>query len=492
MLELVKGLPKLNDDALLLDQAYVNGNWIKTADTFDVNNPANAVTIASVPNMGAAETEQAIQAAQQAFPGWSAKTGKERAEILRKWFDLIIVNADDLAMLMTAEQGKPLVEAKGEITYGASFIEWFAEEGKRIYGDVLPTPWADRRLLTIKQPIGVCAAITPWNFPMSMITRKVAPALAAGCTIVIKPAEQTPLSALALAELAHRAGMPAGVMNVITADDERSITVGETLCASPAVRHLSFTGSTAVGRILMRQCAPTIKKLSLELGGHAPFIVFDDADLDAAVKGAVQSKYRNAGQVCIATNRFYVQESVYDAFVEKLAAATTKIKVGNGFEQGVWQGPLINTQALAKVEEHVNDAVSKGAKIEYGGKRHALGGSFFEPTVLSNVGKGMKILQEETFGPVAAIVKFRTEEEVIAAANDTEYGLASYFYSRDIGRIWRVAEKLEYGMVGINSGQLSNEVGPFGGVKQSGLGREGSKYGIDEYLELKYLCMGGI
>jgi succinate-semialdehyde dehydrogenase/glutarate-semialdehyde dehydrogenase len=492
MLHAVKGIPKLNDSTLLRNQAYVNGAWIDGASAFDVRNPADGATIASVPNMGRSETEQAIAAAQQALPAWSGKTGKERAGVLRKWFDLILANADDLAMLMTAEQGKPLVEAKGEITYGASFIEWFAEEGKRVYGDVLPTPWNDRRLLTIKQAIGVCAAITPWNFPMSMITRKVAPALAAGCTIVIKPAEQTPLSALALAELAHRAGMPAGVMNVLTADDEGSITVGETLCASPIVRHLSFTGSTAVGRILMRQCAPTIKKLSLELGGHAPFIVFDDADLDAAVKGAVQSKYRNAGQVCIATNRFYVQESVYDTFVEKLAASTTKIKVGNGFEQGVWQGPLIDTQALVKVEEHVNDAVSKGAKIEYGGKRHALGGSFFEPTVLSNVGKGMKILQEETFGPVAAIVKFKTEDEAIAAANDTEYGLASYFYSRDIGRIWRVAEKLEYGMVGINSGQLSNEVGPFGGVKQSGLGREGSKYGIDEYLELKYLCMGGI
>ncbi len=492
MLDLVKGLPTLNDPALLRDQAYVNGSWVGTDSRFDVHNPATGTVIASVPNMGAAETAQAIAAAQQAFPAWSAKTGKERAEILRKWFELILAHADDLATLMTAEQGKPLVEAKGEVVYGASFIEWFAEEGKRVYGDVLPTPWADRRLLTIKQPVGVCAAITPWNFPMSMITRKVAPAIAAGCTIVIKPAEQTPLSALALAELAHRAGMPAGVMNVVTADDEKSIEVGETLCASPIVRKLSFTGSTAVGRILMRQCAPTIKKLSLELGGHAPFIVFEDADLEAAVKGAMQSKYRNAGQVCIATNRFYVQESVYDAFVEKLAAATTRIKVGNGFEQGVWQGPLIDTQALAKVEEHVNDAVSKGAKIEHGGKRHALGGSFFEPTVLSNVGRGMKILQEETFGPVAAIVKFKTEEEVIAAANDTEYGLASYFYSRDIGRVWRVAENLEYGMVGINTGQLSNEVGPFGGVKQSGLGREGSKYGIEEYLELKYLCMGGV
>ena len=492
MFDLVKGLPKLNDPSLLRNQAYVNGGWVSTETSFDVHNPATGAVIVSVPNMGAAETEQAIVAAQQAFPAWSAKTGKERAEILRKWFELVLANAEDLATLMTAEQGKPLVEAKGEVVYGASFIEWFAEEGKRVYGDVLPTPWSDRRLLTIKQPVGVCAAITPWNFPLSMITRKVAPAIAAGCTIVIKPAEQTPLSALALAELAHRAGMPAGVMNVVTADDEKSITVGETLCASPIVRKLSFTGSTAVGRILMRQCAPTIKKISLELGGHAPFIVFDDADVDAAVKGAMQSKYRNAGQVCIATNRFYVQESIYETFVAKLTAATTRIKVGNGFEQDVWQGPLIDTQALAKVEEHVNDAVSKGAKIEYGGKRHALGGSFFEPTVLSSVARGMKILQEETFGPVAAVVKFKTEEEVIAAANDTEYGLASYFYSRDIGRVWRVAEKLEYGMVGINTGQLSNEVGPFGGVKQSGLGREGSKYGIDEYLELKYLCMGGM
>ncbi len=492
MLDLVKGLPKLNDSSLLRDQAYVNGGWVSAKASFDVHNPATGVVIASVPNMDASDTEQAITAAQQAFPAWAAKTGKERAEVLRKWFELILENADDLAALMTAEQGKPLVEAKGEVVYGASFIEWFAEEGKRVYGDVLPTPWADRRLLTIKQPVGVCAAITPWNFPMSMITRKVAPAIAAGCTIVIKPAEQTPLSALALAELAHRAGMPAGVMNVVTGDDEKSIVVGETLCASPIVRKLSFTGSTAVGRILMRQCAPTIKKISLELGGHAPFIVFDDADVDAAVKCAMQSKYRNAGQVCIATNRFYVQESIYETFVAKLTAATTRIKVGNGFEQDVWQGPLIDTQALAKVEEHVNDAVSKGAKIEYGGKRHALGGSFFEPTVLSSVARGMKILQEETFGPVAAVVKFKTEEEVIAAANDTEYGLASYFYSRDIGRVWRVAEKLEYGMVGINTGQLSNEVGPFGGVKQSGLGREGSKYGIDEYLELKYLCMGGM
>jgi succinate-semialdehyde dehydrogenase / glutarate-semialdehyde dehydrogenase len=492
MLHAVKGIPKLNDGALLRNQAYVNGTWIDAASTFDVRNPADGATIASVPNMGKAETDAAIDAANKAFPAWAAKTGKERAAVLRAWFDLILAHADDLGAIMTAEQGKPLVEAKGEVQYGASFIEWFAEEAKRVNGDVLPSPWADRRMLALKQPIGVCASITPWNFPIAMITRKVAPALAAGCTIVIKPAEQTPLSALALAELAHRAGMPPGVLNVVTADSSHSIDVGEALCASPIVRHLSFTGSTPVGRILMQQCAPTIKKLSLELGGHAPFIVFDDADLDAAVKGAVQTKYRNAGQVCIATNRFYVHEAVYDAFVSKLAASSAKIKVGNGFEQGVSIGPLIDEQAVAKVEEHVTDAVSKGAKIESGGKKHALGGQFYEPTVLSQITGEMKIMREETFGPVAAVMKFSSEDEVIAAANNTEYGLASYFYSRDIGRIWRVAEKLEYGMVGVNTGAISNEVGPFGGVKQSGLGREGSKYGIEEYLELKYVCIGGI
>ncbi len=492
MLHAVKGIPKLNDGALLRNQAYVNGTWINAAASFDVRNPADGASIASVPNMGVAETHSAIDAANKAFPAWSAKTGKERAAILRAWFDLILAHADDLAAIMTAEQGKPLIEAKGEVQYGASFIEWFAEEAKRVNGDVLPSPWADRRMLALKQPIGVCASITPWNFPIAMITRKVAPAIAAGCTIVIKPAEQTPLSALALAELAHRAGMPPGVMNVVTADSSRSIEVGEALCASPIVRHLSFTGSTPVGRILMQQCAPTIKKLSLELGGHAPFIVFDDADLDAAVKGAVQTKYRNAGQVCIATNRFYVHEAVYDAFVSKLAANSAKIKVGNGFEQGVSIGPLIDEQAIAKVEEHVADAVAKGAKIESGGKKHALGGQFYEPTVLSRITGEMQIMREETFGPVAAVMKFSSEEEVIAAANNTEYGLASYFYSRDIGRIWRVAEKLEYGMVGVNTGAISNEVGPFGGVKQSGLGREGSKYGIEEYLELKYVCIGGI
>jgi succinate-semialdehyde dehydrogenase/glutarate-semialdehyde dehydrogenase len=492
MLQIVKGLPKLNDPALLRNQAYLNGAWISGASTFDVTNPADGATIGTVPNLGAAETQAAIDAANAAFPAWSAKTGKERAAVMRKWFDLLIAHADDLAALMTAEQGKPLPEAKGEVAYGASFVEWFAEEAKRVSGDVMSSTWSDKRMLVLRQPIGVCAAITPWNFPIAMITRKVAPAIAAGCTIVIKPAEQTPLSALALAELAQRAGLPAGVMNVITADAQRSIEVGKALCASPIVRHLSFTGSTPVGRILMQQSAPTVKKLALELGGHAPFIVFEDADLDAAVEGALVSKYRNAGQTCVCTNRFYVHESVHDAFVEKLAEGAGRIKVGSGFEQGVNQGPLIDQQAIDKVEEHVRDAQAKGARVLAGGKRHALGGRFYEPTVLSNVTGDMRIMREETFGPVAAVVRFSTEAEAIAAANDTEFGLASYFYSRDIGRVWRVAEKLAYGMVGINTGIISNEVAPFGGVKQSGLGREGSKYGIDEYLEMKYLCMGGI
>ena len=482
----------LQDPSLLRNQAYINGAWITAATQFAVTNPADGSTLGTVPNMGAEETENAIQAAQSAFPAWAAKTGKERAIIMRTWFDLIIAHADDLAALMTAEQGKPLIESKGEVIYGASFIEWFAEEAKRVSGDVLASTWSDKRTLAIKQAIGVCASITPWNFPIAMITRKVAPALAAGCTIVIKPAEQTPLSALAIAELAHRAGIPAGVINVVTADADNSIAVGKTICASPVVRHVSFTGSTPVGRILMQQCAPTIKKIALELGGHAPFIVFDDADLDAAVAGALQSKYRNAGQTCVCTNRFYVHASLYDAFVEKLAAAASKIKVGNGFEQGVLQGPLIDEPAILKVEQHVSDAVGKGARVITGGKKHALGGRFYEPTVLSDVSSNMTIMHEETFGPVAAVVKFETEEEVIAAANDTDFGLASYFYTRDIGRVWRVAEKLEYGMVGINTGLISNEVAPFGGVKQSGLGREGSKYGIEEYLEIKYLCMGGI
>jgi succinate-semialdehyde dehydrogenase/glutarate-semialdehyde dehydrogenase len=492
MLNTVKGIPKLNDPSLLRNQAYINGNWLGANASFDVTNPADGATITAVPNMGADEAKQAIDAANAAFPAWAAKTAKERAVVMRMWFELMMMHAADLAALMTAEQGKPLAEAKGEVVYGASFIEWFAEEAKRVSGDVMQSTWADKRMVVLKQAIGVCAAITPWNFPIAMITRKVAPAIAAGCTIVIKPAEQTPLSALAVAELAHRAGLPPGVMNIVTADAQRSIEVGKVLCESPIVRHLSFTGSTPVGRILMLQSAPTVKKLALELGGHAPFIVFEDADLDAAVEGALVSKYRNAGQTCVCTNRFYVHESIHDAFVEKLAAGAAKIKVGSGFEQDVAQGPLIDEQAVAKVEEHVADARAKGAKVLAGGKPHALGGHFYEPTVLAGVTADMKVMQEETFGPVAAVAKFRTEEEAIAAANNTEFGLASYFYSRDIGRVWRVAEKLEYGMVGINTGLISNEVAPFGGVKQSGLGREGSKYGIDEYLEMKYLCIGGI
>ncbi len=487
-----KNFPPLHDATLLRNQAYLNGEWVGTASNFTVTNPADGATIASVPNMGADDARKAIAAAEAAFPAWAAKTAKERAAVMRKWYELLILHANDLAALMTAEQGKPLPEAKGEILYGASFIEWFAEEAKRVSGDVMASTWSDKRMVVLKQPIGVCAAITPWNFPIAMITRKVAPAIAAGCTIIIKPAEQTPLSALAMAELAHRAGLPPGVMNIVTADSERSIEVGKALCDSPIVRHLSFTGSTPVGRILMQQSAPTVKKLALELGGHAPFIVFDDADLDAAVEGALASKYRNAGQTCVCTNRIYVHESIHDAFVEKLAAGAANIRVGNGFEQGVAQGPLIDDQAVAKVEEHVADALVKGAKVLTGGKLHALGGRFYEPTVLSGVTGDMKVMREETFGPVAAVTKFKTEDEAIAAANDTEFGLASYFYSRDIGRVWRVAEKLEYGMVGINTGIISNEVAPFGGVKQSGLGREGSKYGIDEYLEMKYLCMGGI
>jgi len=492
MLPVAPSRPALKDTHLLRTDAYINGTWVTAATHFAVTNPADGVAIASVPNMSAADAHQAIAAAQAAFPAWSAKTGKERAHILRKWFDLILAHADDLALLMTAEQGKPLAEARGEVLYGASFIEWFAEEAKRVNGDVMNSPWTDRRIVTLRQPIGVCAAITPWNFPIAMITRKIAPALAAGCSIVIKPAEQTPLSALALAELAHRAGLPAGVINVITADSEQSIEIGKVLCASPTVRHLSFTGSTPVGRILMAQSAPTIKKLALELGGHAPFIVFDDADLDAAVEGALLSKYRNAGQTCVCTNRFYVHASVYDVFVARLAAGASAIKVGNGQEPGVHQGPLIDEQAVAKVEDHVADALSQGALLQAGGSRHALGGLFYQPTVLSHVSATMKVMREETFGPVAAVMRFDTEAEVIAAANDTDFGLASYFYSRDIGRVWRVAEQLEYGMVGINTGVISNEIAPFGGVKQSGLGREGSKYGIDEYLELKYLCMGGL
>ncbi|MBB2929854.1 NAD-dependent succinate-semialdehyde dehydrogenase [Paraburkholderia silvatlantica] len=481
-------LTQLNDPALFKTRAYIDGEWSGGAATFAVLDPTDNAEIASVPDFGADEAHRAIGAANAALPAWRAKTGKERAAILRRWFDLVIEHADDLAAIMTAEQGKPLAEARGEVIYGASFLEWFAEEAKRVNGDVLASPASDRKLVVLKQPIGVCASITPWNFPVAMITRKVAPAIAAGCTIVVKPAEQTPLCALALAELAQRAGVPKGVFNVLTADSANSIEIGKALCESDIVRHLSFTGSTPVGRILMQQCAPTVKKIALELGGHAPFIVFDDADLDAAVEGAMISKYRNAGQTCVCTNRFYVHDKVYDAFVEKLAAASRKIKVGNGFEDGVNQGPLIDDAAVAKVAQHISDATAQGAKLVAGGKVSS--GRYVEPTVLADVTHDMLIAREETFGPVAAILRFSNEAEVIALANDTEFGLASYFYSRDIGRVWRVAEALEYGMVGINTGLISNEVAPFGGVKQSGLGREGSKYGIDEYVELKYLCIG--
>ncbi|HTR07843.1 MAG TPA: NAD-dependent succinate-semialdehyde dehydrogenase [Paraburkholderia sp.] len=481
-------LTQLNDPALFKTRAYIDGEWSGGAATFAVLDPADNAEIARVPDFGADEAHRAIAAANAALPAWRAKTGKERAAVLRRWFDLVIEHADDLAAIMTAEQGKPLAEARGEVLYGAAFLEWFAEEAKRVNGDVLASPASDRRLVVLKQPIGVCASITPWNFPIAMITRKVAPAIAAGCTIVVKPAEQTPLSALALAELAQRAGVPKGVFNVVTADSANSIEVGKALCESDIVRHLSFTGSTPVGRILMQQCAPTVKKIALELGGHAPFIVFDDADLEAAVEGAIISKYRNAGQTCVCTNRFYVHDKVYDAFVEKLAAASRKIKVGNGFESGVNLGPLIDDAAVAKVAQHIDDATARGAKLVAGGKVSS--GRYVEPTVLADVTREMLIAREETFGPVAAVFRFSDEAEVIGLANDTEFGLASYFYSRDIGRVWRVAEALEYGMVGINTGLISNEVAPFGGVKQSGLGREGSKYGIDEYVELKYLCIG--
>jgi succinate-semialdehyde dehydrogenase/glutarate-semialdehyde dehydrogenase len=494
MLQRFNHLPEFKDPELVRTQAYINGQWADAdgARTFAVHDPATGKLLAQVANTGAAQAQAAIEAARQAFPLWRAKTAKERAVIMRKWFELLITNQEDLARLMTAEQGKPLAEARGEVVYGASFIEWFGEEGKRVAGETLATVAPDRRLLVLREPIGVCAAITPWNFPLAMITRKVAPAIAAGCTIVIKPAEQTPLSALALAELAHRAGFPPGVLNVVTADGEGSVEIGKVLCASPLVRKLSFTGSTVVGRILMQQCAPTIKKMSLELGGNAPFIVFGDADIDAAVDGALASKYRNAGQTCVCTNRFYAHSSIYDTFVQKLAAGAAKLKVGSGFEDGVQQGPLIDTAALAKVEEHVANAVAGGAKVLLGGKRHALGGTYYEPTVLADMTPDMLMAREETFGPVAPVFRFETEAEAIALANDTEFGLAAYFYTRDIGRAWRVGEGLEYGMVGINTGLISNEVAPFGGVKQSGLGREGSIHGIEDYLEIKYLCMGGI
>jgi succinate-semialdehyde dehydrogenase/glutarate-semialdehyde dehydrogenase len=483
-------LALLKDASLLKTDALIDGNWVAGAKRFDVTDPATGLKLVDVANLGTAETEAAIAAANKAWVSWRNETAKERAAIMMKWFHLLHQHADDLARIMTAEQGKPLAEAKGEVTYGASFIEWFAEEAKRVYGETIPTNDNNKRFLVIKQAIGVCAAITPWNFPIAMITRKVAPAIAAGCPVIIKPAEQTPLSALAVAELAQRAGMPAGVLNVITADSANSIAVGKVLCESDVVRHLSFTGSTEVGRILMRQCAPTIKKMSLELGGNAPFIVFDDADLDSAVEGAIVSKYRNAGQTCVCANRLYVQDGVYDAFVQKLADKVKGLKVGNGFEPGVVQGPLIDDAAITKVESHVTDALAKGAKVITGGKK--IGAHFYEPTVLANANSDMLCAREETFGPVAPVFRFKTDAEAIAAANATEFGLASYFYSRDIGRIFRVAEGLEYGMVGINTGLISTCEVPFGGVKQSGLGREGSHHGIDDYVEIKYLCLGDI
>jgi succinate-semialdehyde dehydrogenase / glutarate-semialdehyde dehydrogenase len=483
-------LSTLADPTLLKTDALVNGQWLAGSTRFDVTDPATGQKLVDVANLGAADAQAALVAAEKAWPAWRTKTAKERGAILMKWFHLLHQHADDLARIMTAEQGKPLAEAKGEVGYGASFLEWFAEEAKRVYGETIPTTDNNKRYLVIKQAMGVCAAITPWNFPIAMITRKVAPALAAGCPVVIKPAEQTPLSALAVAELAQRAGMPAGVLNILTADAQASIEIGKLLCASDVVRHLSFTGSTEVGRILARQCAPTIKKLSLELGGNAPFIVFDDADLDSAVEGAMISKYRNAGQTCVCANRLYAQDGIYDAFVARLAEKAKGIKVGNGFEAGVNQGPLIDAQAIAKVESHVADALAKGAKVVVGGTR--IGERFYTPTVLSEVTPDMLCAREETFGPVAPVFRFKTEAEAIEMANNTEFGLASYFYSRDVGRIFRVGEALEYGMVGINTGLISTAEVPFGGVKQSGLGREGAHHGIDDYVEIKYLCLGDI
>jgi len=483
-------LAHLKDPTLLKTDALINGEWVKGSSRFDVLDPATGHKLADVANLGPADAEAAIAAANAAWPAWKGKTAKERSIILRKWYDLLMANQEDLGRIMTAEQGKPLPEAKGEVAYGASFVEWYAEEAKRVNGETLPQFDNNRRLMVLKQPIGVCAAITPWNFPLAMITRKVAPALAAGCPVIIKPAELTPLTALAAAELAIRAGIPAGVLNMITADASNSIAVGKVICASDVVRHISFTGSTEVGRILMAQSAPTVKKMSLELGGNAPFIVFNDADIDSAVEGAFASKYRNAGQTCVCSNRLYVQSGVYDEFVQKFGAKVATAKVGNGFEDGVSQGPLIEEAALVKVQRHVDDAVAKGARVITGGKR--LAGQFFEPTVVADATADMLCAKEETFGPFAPIFKFETEQEAVDAANNTEFGLASYFYSRDIGRIYRVAEALEYGMVGINVGILATEHVPFGGVKQSGLGREGSHHGMDDYVEIKYLCLGDI
>jgi succinate-semialdehyde dehydrogenase / glutarate-semialdehyde dehydrogenase len=482
---------KLKDTSLFRQQCYVNGGWVDAAGgaTLPVTNPATGEKLGTVPAINAAGTEAAVAAAHAAFPAWAAKTAKERATILRRWHDLIMANADDLAVLMTAEQGKPLAESRGEIAYAASFVEWFAEEAKRLYGDIIPGHQPDKRLLVLRQPVGVVAAITPWNFPAAMITRKVAPALAAGCTVVCKPATQTPYSALALAELAHRAGLPAGIFNVITGPARE---IGGVLTGDARVRKLSFTGSTEIGKLLMAQCSKTMKKVSLELGGNAPFIVFDDADLDAAVTGAIASKYRNTGQTCVCANRLLVQAGVYDAFAAKLIAAVKKLRVGDGLAGETDQGPLIDANALAKVEEHVADALAKGAKVAAGGHRHALGGTFYEPTVLTGVTPAMMLAKEETFGPVAPLFRFETEAQAIAMANDTEFGLAAYLYTRDLARSWRVSEALEYGIVGLNTGIISTEVAPFGGIKESGTGREGSKYGILEYTEIKYVCVGGV
>jgi len=480
---------QLSNPSLFKQHCYINGRWESADDgaVMEITNPATGEVLGTAPRMGAAESRRAIQAAEAALPKWRALTAGERAAILRRWHDLMLEHKEDLARLMTAEQGKPLAEARGEVVYGASFIEWFAEEGKRIYGDTIPQHQGDKRILVLKQPVGVCAAITPWNFPNAMITRKAGAALAAGCTMVIKPAEDTPFSAFALCELAEQAGIPAGVLNVVTGVPQE---IGAELTANPIVRKLSFTGSTEVGKLLMSQCAGTLKKVSLELGGNAPFIVFDDADLDAAVEGAMASKYRNSGQTCVCANRLLVQDGIYEAFAEKLAERVRQLQVGDGSDEGVSQGPLINEAAVAKVEAHIADAVAKGAKVVVGGSRHPLGGTFFQPTLLTDVTADMLCATEETFGPVAPLFRFSTEEEAIRMANDTEYGLAAYFYSENLGRVWRVSEALEYGMVGINSGIISTPVAPFGGVKASGVGREGSKYGIDEYLEMKYLCMG--
>jgi succinate-semialdehyde dehydrogenase/glutarate-semialdehyde dehydrogenase len=486
-----KKMLTLNDPTLFRQQCLIGGQWVDADEnrTIPVDDPAGAGEVGTIPRMGTDETRRAIWAAQEAQSAWRARTARERALILREWFNLVMANQEDLARIMTAEQGKPLVEARGEIAYAASFIEWFAEEGKRVYGDTIPPHLAGRRIVVTKEPVGVCAAITPWNFPAAMITRKAGPALAAGCTMVLKPSELTPFSALALAVLAERAGIPAGVFNVVTGD---ATAIGGEMTSNPIVRKLTFTGSTRIGKLLMAQCAATVKKLSLELGGNAPFIVFDDADLDQAVAGAMVSKFRNAGQTCVCANRLLVQSGVYDAFTAKLADAVEALKVAEGFSEGAQQGPLINMAAIEKVEDHIRDALSKGARVVVGGERHSLGGTFFQPTVLADVSTAMKVSREETFGPVAALFRFDTEEQAIRMANDTESGLAAYFYSRDIGRAWRVAESLEYGIVGINEGLISTEVAPFGGVKESGLGREGSRYGIDEYLEIKYLCIGAL